>query len=69
MQDRPEDHDSEGQHFDPADMLDGSRFETSFIPGKPFEIELRNEDDLEMCDLLHSTMAVMPDSYFQTSSW
>ena len=37
--------------------------------GKPFEIELRNENDIQMCDLVQATMTMMPDKYFQTSSW
>ena len=37
--------------------------------GKPFEIELRNEDDVSICGLVHATMAVMPDKYFLTSTW
>lgn len=32
--------------------------------GEPFEIELRNENDIEICDLVHATMAIMPDEYF-----
>ena len=38
--------------------------------GKPFfDIELRNENDIEICDRVHTTMSIMPDYYFETSSW
>ena len=43
--------------------------EAKVVSGKPYEIHLRNENDLEMCDLLHSTMALMPEDQFNTSAW
>lgn len=43
--------------------------QTKLVSGQPYEIFLRNENDLEMCDMLHSTMALMPDKYFKTSTW
>ena len=35
----------------------------------PYEVDLHNDNDLEMCELLHSTMALLPDSHFRASTW
>ena len=41
----------------------------SIPSGIPFEIELGQENDLELCEILQATLAIMPEKYFKTSSW
>lgn len=37
--------------------------------GKPYEVLLRNDDDIEMCDLVQATISILPDKFFTTSGW
>ena len=50
-------------------FIEGLDFDLRIESGKPYEIHLRNENDLEMCDLIHSTMAIMPAKFFESSAW